>query len=53
VTAAEMITSDSRLGRLVWEGHVSGMPPVVIVGMISIGLAGYYQPCSSMSSSIG
>ncbi len=41
VIAAEMIASDSGLGRLTWEGYVSGTPPVVLVGMISIGLAGY------------
>jgi len=41
VIAAEMIASDSGLGRLTWEGYVSGTPRVVIIGMISIGLAGY------------
>lgn len=41
VIAAEMIASDSGLGRLTWEGYVSSTPPVVIVGMISIGLAGF------------
>ncbi len=41
VIAAEMIASDTGLGRLTWEGYVSGTPPVVIVGMISIGMAGY------------
>lgn len=41
VIAAEMIASDSGLGRLTWEGYVSSTPTVVIVGMISIGFAGY------------
>ena len=41
VIAAEMIASDSGLGRLTWEGYVSSTPTVVIVGMISIGIAGY------------
>lgn len=41
VIAAEMIASDSGLGRLTWEGYVSHTVPVVIIGMISIGLAGY------------
>lgn len=40
VIAAEMIASDSGLGRLTWEGYVSSTPPVVFVGMISIGIAG-------------
>ena len=41
VIAAEMIASDSGLGRLTWEGYVSSTPEVVLIGMISIGLAGY------------
>lgn len=41
VIAAEMIASDSGLGRLTWEGYVSGSPSIVVVGMISIGIAGY------------
>lgn len=38
--AAEMIASDTGLGRLTWEGYVSGTPTVVIIGIFSIGLAG-------------
>lgn len=41
VIAAEMIAGDSGLGRLTWEGYVSHTVTVVIIGMISIGLAGY------------
>ncbi|MHB1092506.1 ABC transporter permease [Thiobacillus sp.] len=41
VIAAEMISGDSGLGRLTWEGYVSHTVTVVIIGMISIGLAGY------------
>lgn len=41
VIAAEMIASDIGLGRLTWEGYVSNTPTVVILGMISIGVAGY------------
>jgi len=41
VIAAEMIASDSGLGRMTWEGYVSSTPEVVLIGMISIGLAGY------------
>ena len=41
VIAAEMIASDSGLGRLTWEGYVSCTPEVLVIGMISIGLAGY------------
>ena len=38
--AAEMIASDSGLGRLTWEGYVAATAPVVVIGMVSIGLAG-------------
>lgn len=41
VIAAEMIASDTGLGRLTWEGYVSHTGSTVIIGMISIGLAGY------------
>ena len=41
VIAAEMIASDVGLGRLTWEGYVSHTGTTVIVGMISIGVAGY------------
>jgi NitT/TauT family transport system permease protein len=41
VIAAEMIASDAGLGRLTWEGYVSHTATTVMVGMISIGLAGY------------
>jgi sulfonate transport system permease protein len=41
VIAAEMIASDVGLGRLTWEGYVSHTATTVMVGMISIGLAGY------------
>ena len=43
VIAAEMIASDTGLGRLTWEGYVSQTPAVVIIGMISIGLAGFFS----------
>jgi NitT/TauT family transport system permease protein len=39
--AAEMIASDTGLGRLTWEGYVSSSPAIVVIGMISIGLAGF------------
>lgn len=41
LVAAEMIAGDLGLGRLTWEGYVSNTPAIVIVGMISIGIAGY------------
>ena len=41
LVAAEMIAGDVGLGRLTWEGYVSNTPAIVIIGMISIGIAGY------------
>ena len=41
VIAAEMIAGDNGLGRLTWEGYVSHTSTVVLIGMVSIGLAGY------------
>ena len=41
VIAAEMIAGNTGLGRLTWEAYLAGYTPGIIVGMISIGLAGY------------
>jgi NitT/TauT family transport system permease protein len=41
VIAAEMIAGNTGLGRLTWESYLAGYTPGIIVGMISIGLAGY------------
>ncbi len=41
VIAAEMIAGSSGLGRLTWEAYLAGYTPGIIVGMISIGVAGY------------
>jgi NitT/TauT family transport system permease protein len=41
VIAAEMIAGNAGLGRLTWEAYLAGHTPGVIVGMISIGVAGY------------
>jgi NitT/TauT family transport system permease protein len=41
VVAAEMIASRSGLGFLTWESYVAGNYPVIVIGMISIGIAGY------------
>ena len=41
VIAAEMIAGDNGLGRMTWEGYVSHTSTVVIIGMVSIGFAGY------------
>jgi NitT/TauT family transport system permease protein len=41
VVAAEMIAGKSGLGYFTWSSYVGGNYPQIIVGMISIGLAGY------------
>lgn len=41
VVAAEMIASRSGLGFLTWQSYVAGLYPVIVIGMISIGIAGY------------
>ncbi len=41
VVAAEMIASRSGLGFLTWQSYVAGAYPVIIIGMVSIGVAGY------------
>jgi NitT/TauT family transport system permease protein len=41
VVAAEMIASRSGLGFLTWQSYVAGDYPMIIIGMMSIGVAGY------------
>jgi NitT/TauT family transport system permease protein len=41
VVAAEMISSISGLGFLTWRAYVAGEYPLIVVGMMSIGIAGY------------
>src|SRR5262245_26091658 len=41
VVAAEMIAGKSGLGYFTWASYVGGNFPQIIIGMISIGVAGY------------
>ena len=41
VVAAEMIAGESGLGYLTWSSYVGGNYPQIVVGMMSIGIAGY------------
>ena len=43
VVAAEMIAGKSGLGYFTWSSYVGGNYPQIIVGMISIGFAGYFS----------
>ncbi|HTG01138.1 MAG TPA: ABC transporter permease [Nitrospirota bacterium] len=51
VVAAEMIASRSGLGFLTWQAYVAGNYPVIVIGMISIGIAGFLS--SSLLRFIG
>jgi NitT/TauT family transport system permease protein len=51
VVAAEMIATSTGLGYLTWRGFVSGRFPMIVVGMISIGVAGYLS--SAFIRSVG
>ncbi|MEK6671993.1 MAG: ABC transporter permease [Nitrospirota bacterium] len=44
--AAEMIAGKGGLGRATWEAYTNSAFPSIIVGMLSIGLAGYL--CSAL-----
>jgi len=41
LVAAEIIAGRNGLGYLTWEAYVAGAFPTIVVGMISIGIAGY------------
>lgn len=43
LVAAEMVTSatQSGLGSMTWTAYTNGILPVIVVGMLSIGVAGY------------
>jgi NitT/TauT family transport system permease protein len=41
LVAAEIIAGRNGLGYVTWEAYVAGAIPTIIVGMISIGIAGY------------
>ena len=43
VVAAEMIAGKSGLGYFTWSCSIGGNYPQIIVGMISIGFAGYFS----------
>jgi NitT/TauT family transport system permease protein len=51
VVAAEMIAGKSGLGYFTWASYVGGNYPQIIIGMISIGIAGYLS--SGLIRSLG
>lgn len=51
VVAAEMIAGKSGLGYFTWSSYVGGNYPQIIIGMVSIGIAGYL--CSGLIRVVG
>jgi len=49
--AAEMIAGQGGLGRMTWEAYTNHNIPFIVVGMISIGVAGYL--CSTLIRWLG
>lgn len=49
--AAEMIAGHVGLGRMTWEAYTNGNIPLIMVGMASIGVAGYL--CSGLVRVVG
>lgn len=51
LVAAEMIAGGGGLGRATWEAYTNFNMPFIIVGMVSIGVAGYL--CSTLIRWVG
>ncbi len=51
LVAAEMIAGNGGLGRATWEAYTNYNIPFIVVGMVSIGVAGYL--CSALIRSLG
>lgn len=49
--AAEMIAGQGGLGRMTWEAYTNNNIPLIVVGMVSIGVAGYL--CSMLVRWLG
>lgn len=49
--AAEMIAAQGGLGRTTWEAYTNHNIPFIVVGMVSIGMAGYL--CSTLLRWLG
>lgn len=49
--AAEMIAGQGGLGRMTWEAYTNNNIPFIVVGMVSIGVAGYL--CSMLVRWLG
>ncbi|MDP2157637.1 MAG: ABC transporter permease subunit, partial [Nitrospirota bacterium] len=51
LVAAEMIAGQGGLGRMTWEAYTNHNIPFIVVGMVSMGVAGYL--CSTLIRWLG
>lgn len=51
LVAAEMLSGEYGLGYLIWDSYVLSQYPVIVIGMITLGLIGYF--CSALIRMVG
>lgn len=51
LVAAEMLSGEYGLGYLIWDSYVLSQYPVIVIGMVTLGLIGYV--CSALIRMVG
>lgn len=51
LVAAEMLSGEYGLGYLIWDSYVLSQYPVIVIGMVTLGLIGYF--CSALIRMVG
>lgn len=51
LVAAEMLSGEYGLGYLIWDSYVLSQYPVIVIGMVTLGLIGY--TCSALIRIVG
>ena len=51
LVAAEMLSGEYGLGYLIWDSYVLSQYPVIVIGMATLGLIGYF--CSAIIRMVG
>ncbi len=51
LVAAEMLSGEYGLGYLIWDSYVLSQYPVIVIGMVTLGLIGYF--CSALIRLVG
>ena len=46
LVAAEMLSGEYGLGYLIWDSYVLSQYPIIVIGMMTLGLIGYF--CSAL-----